>query len=50
VPNYIVDLIVRIPGLEANLLARKVGVKEESLDMESLIACKLWVLLLRNGD
>ena len=30
--NCIADLIVRIPGLEANLLARKVSVKEESLD------------------
>jgi hypothetical protein len=30
--DYIADLIVGVPGLEGNLLARKVSVKEESLD------------------
>jgi hypothetical protein len=42
----IVDLIVRIAGLEGNLLARKVRIEKESLDTESLIACKIWALLL----
>jgi hypothetical protein len=50
VSNCVVDLIVRMAGLEGNLLAREVSVKEESLDTESLIAGKLWALLLRNGN
>jgi hypothetical protein len=41
VSNYVVDLIVGMPGLKGNLLARKVGVKEESLDTEPLITSKL---------
>ena len=39
--NYVVDLIVGMPGLEGNLLVRKVPVKEESLDTETLITSKL---------
>jgi hypothetical protein len=30
--NCIADLIVYIPSLEANLLARKIGIKEEGLN------------------
>ena len=48
--NCVAHLIVGVPGLERNLLARKVSVKEESLNAESLIASKLWALLLRNGN
>ena len=39
--NYVADLIVGMPGLEGNLIARKVRVKEESLDTEPLITSKL---------
>ncbi len=39
--NCVADLIVGMLDLKGNLLARKVGVKEESLDMEPLVASKL---------
>jgi hypothetical protein len=39
----LVDLLIRVASLKAYLLVRKVSVKEESLDTEFLIACKLWL-------
>ena len=39
--NCVADLIVSMPGLEANLLVSKVSVEEESLNTESLITSKL---------
>ena len=49
-PNYIADLIIGVAGLEGNLLASKVSVKEESLNTWSLIASKIWARFLRNGN
>jgi hypothetical protein len=46
----VADLVVSMPGLQANLLARIIGVKEEGLNTNSLIASKLWALLLRNRN
>lgn len=39
--DYVVDLFIRIPGLKADLVACVISVKEESLNSEPLVACKL---------
>lgn len=47
----VADLSICMASLKADLLAYKVGVKEESLDTESLIVRKLWFSrLLWNRD
>ena len=47
----VADLLICVASLKAYLLACKVGIKEEGLNTESLIACKLWLSwLLRDGN
>jgi len=47
----VADLLIRMASLKVYLLARKVSIKEEGLDTESLITCKLWLSwLLRDGN
>ena len=39
--EYVADLVVSMPSLQANLLTRIISVKEEGLNTNSLIASKL---------
>jgi hypothetical protein len=48
--DYIIDLLIYIAYLKANLVTSIISVKEEYLNSKPLITRKLRFLLLRNRD